>query len=113
MNERHILCIHRGSQREDLRSALERGGCQMVSAKDVREAIKLLKCQDLGGVLLDSDLHTPDGIALRNCIQRHCPELPMLLVSPETEVADLPLALFGAYVRDPGPPEELLEGLYA
>ena len=113
MKKRRILCVHRGASIEIVCGALEKGGCQVLSASDAREALKLLNCHDLSGVVLDSDLRTTDGLTLRTHILHRCPDMPMLLLSPGADVAEMPLAVFGAYVREPNSPSDVLDSLYS
>ncbi|QDU61725.1 Transcriptional regulatory protein ZraR [Planctomycetes bacterium Pan216] len=96
---RRLLCRH-----------LEAAGYQVIEAADGAEATAHLTT-DLAVALIDLQMPRVSGLDCLRHAQRHCPDLPVLVISQFSEVRDAVAAMKeGAfdYVTKPVDPEELL-----
>jgi len=111
MNPCRILCVHDGPELDELRNVLEEEGYEVLPAADGVKAMDVLSNEPVDGVILDFDLAAPGGWSLRNLIRHACPEMPMLLMRDVTEVKQLPLRVFRAYLKAPESPDAVLAHL--
>ena len=111
MNPCRILCVHRGPDLDELRGVLEEEGYEVLPAADGGKAMDVLASQAVDGVVLDFDVCSPEGGALRNRIRHVLPDMPMLLFRDVAEVKQLPLKVFRAYLSEPEYPGDVLAHL--
>src|SRR5262249_2833798 len=105
-----ILCVHeREPELQQLQSSVESGGYEVIRASTGKEALELLSWAGVDGGVLSCQIQSPGGMTRRNRIRPHYPEMRILLFTNPEEIKDIPLHVFRAYLKNPGPPDAVLE----
>jgi DNA-binding NtrC family response regulator len=110
---RTILCVENDPVAcEQLTGMLERLGYLVQPAASARQALQVLDHPGIDGVLLEYDLPDDSGANLRSHINRHWPEMPVLMFAGVGTQTPFMVRFFDAYMRDATVPnEDLLQDL--
>ena len=110
---RTILCVDNDPvAQEQLTGMLEGFGYQVRPAASVHQALQVLDASSIDGVLLEYDLPDDSGANLRAYINRHWPEMPVLMFAGIGSQTPFMVRFFDAYMRDAAiPQEDLLQDL--
>jgi len=110
---RTILCVDNDPvAQEQLTGMLEEFGYHVRPAASVQQAMEVLDDPGIDGVLLEYDLPDDSGANLRGHINRHWPEMPVLMFAGIGSQTPFMVRLFDAYMRDAAiPHEDLLQDL--
>jgi DNA-binding NtrC family response regulator len=110
---RTILCVdHDPVAQEKLTGMLEGFGYEVRPAASVHQALQALDASGIDGVLLEYDLPDDSGANLRAYINRHWPEMPVLMFAGIGSQTPFMVRFFDAYMRDAAiPQEDLLQDL--
>ena len=87
-----VLCID--SHRERLatrKKLLEFGGYRVLTAADARSALRLLETNEVCVVILDCSVSDVDGEGVARVLQKHKPEVPVLMLSHKAKGIPQPI----------------------
>ena len=87
---RLLLCDDSTPERTALAQILRREGYDVDEAGDGAAALKLLKTRAYDLILLDLQMPGVDGFDVLAYVQRHCPDLPVVVLSglPPDDIGD-------------------------
>jgi len=80
-----ILCIHRNP---DQLSLLQENGCELVTATNGHDGLRLFASQPVDAIVLDYHLGLLDGTLVANEIKRLRPTIPIVMLADNLELPD-------------------------